>query len=173
MRISGQEDIDLNNSPPQYYLLKLWFRSQENPIIFKTAEAAWIRFKRTFAKKQNGYFICATITGRTLAINLSHIQLAQTYPLPADAVLKPLEERDTKVHLHFAAGNQETFEALDSVELAEIFTKIRPIVAKKVLTFTDSCGGSVMVQAEDLMIFDVSTAYVEEGFLKIYQSKSQ
>lgn len=163
----------MKNPVSQHYLLKLWFRTHENPIILQTAEAAWIRFNRTFAQKQSGYFICATLSGRTMALNLSHIQIAQTYPLPIDTVIGSQEANDKKVHMHLIGRRPETFETADSVELAEIFSKIRPIIAKEVLTFTDLNGGSIMVQAEDLMIFDVSTAYVEEGFLRIHQRGMQ
>ncbi|NMB20482.1 MAG: hypothetical protein GX979_06425 [Firmicutes bacterium] len=148
------------------HFIKLWIRSYEKPLTFPVAEAAWGRFKRAFQAKKDGFFIFATVDGRTLALNLECVQLAQVWMEDQGQGLEPMEGPD--VMLHFSGGNAMSFEASDPTDLARIYTNLKVGMEDATLSFVDQAGKLVIVDIDELIFLEASTSFVEEGFKQIY-----
>ena len=126
--------------------------------------------KRAFEDKREGFFIFATRDGRTLAINLAHVQMAHF--LREESVDEGVAgESYPELTLYFLNRDSESFPVDDPVDLANAFTTLKSTVERGFLSFTDPRGDMVMLFTDDLVLLEASTTFVEEGFLKIYKAK--
>jgi hypothetical protein len=150
-----------------HHYIKVWLQTEAEPLSFPVAEAAWGRFKRSFAAKREGFFIFAAQDGRTVALNLKYARLAQLW-LETDGKKEPACAEGHEVMLLYAHSDAVTFEARDSLEWAGIFSSIRAAKGGEVLSFTDSNGRLVMFSTDELMLLAAPTVFVEEGYKQIY-----
>jgi hypothetical protein len=150
----------------QYHYIKLWFRSTPEPLIFPLAEAAWGRFRRSFQGKKGGFFICATRDGRTLALNLDYVHLAQIWSEEEQESL--IGHTGPQARLFFSDGGWASFEAGNPVDLARIFTSLKVGSEDPTLSLTDGHGKLVIFDTGALILLEVATTYVEEGYKQIY-----
>lgn len=155
------------NNTSQHYLIKLWLKSVDAPLIFPVAEAAWRRFQRSYQTRIAGFFIFATLDGRTLALNLEYVQLAQVWS-EADQPGNLVARDGPEVALYHADGQVASFLAADPVDLANVFSSLKPLVEDQTLTFTDADGKLILFSTAELMLFETSMDYVEEGYKQIY-----
>lgn len=155
----------------QHYFVKAWLKSIDKPVTFQLAEAAWGRFKRAFTDKREGFLIFATIDGRTLALNLAHIQMAKFFTKSSSTEAEINMDSSPEITVYFLDRDPESFLVEDPTDLAQAFTVIKPAKNKELLSFTEQEGGRVKFFTTDLVLLDTSTQFVEEGFLKIYQAK--
>ena len=157
----------MSNNSPQFHYIKLWLRSIDKPLVFPVAEAAWGRFRRSYRAKKNGFFIFATRDGRTLALNLGYVQLAHVWEESEEKVSLSTDI-NSDVALYFPCRAVETFAAGDPVDLAKIFSALKPSEEDQTLSFADADGKLVMFSTGDLMLFEAPTDVVEEGYRQIY-----
>ncbi len=150
----------------QYHYIKLWLRSTPGPLILPVAEAAWRRLGRSFRGKKGGFFICATRDGRTLALNLDYVHLAQVWIEEEQESLAG--HTGPQARLSFFDGSWASFEAGDPVELARIFTSLKVGPEDPTLSFTDGHGKLVIFDTGALILLEIATTYVEEGYKQIY-----
>lgn len=162
----------MTESSFQHYSFKIWFRSIDKARVFPVAEAAWGRLKRAFREKRGGFFICATRDGQTFALNLARIQLVQFVCRPS-AVEAPMNgERSPEVTLYYGEKKPESFLVGDPIDLAKIFSALKPSQGGETLSFTNSEGDEIAFFTEHLTMLESSTIFVEEGYAKLYQLKS-
>lgn len=155
------------NNSLQFHYIKLWLRSIDKPLVFPVAEAAWGRFKRSYQAKRSGFFIFATRDGRTLALNLGYVQLAHVWEESEEKVSLSTGV-NSDVVLYFPCRAAGSFVAGDPVDLAKIFSALKPSEEDQTLSFTDADGKLVMFSTGDLMLFEAPTDVVEEGYRQIY-----
>lgn len=150
-----------------HYYIKIWLRNRAEPLNFPVGEAAWLRFKRSFETKKEGFFIFATQDGQTLALNLKFVKLAQVWQETGG---KGQIERadDQKIKLVFQDSETVSFGAKDPVEWANIFAVLKPSRGGEVFSFADSEDKLVLTNIDELMLLAAPTAFVEEGFKQIY-----
>ncbi|HKM43629.1 MAG TPA: hypothetical protein VJZ70_06515 [Limnochordia bacterium] len=154
------------SNPAQDYFLKLWIRSIDKPFVFPVAEAAWGRFKRSFQAKKDGFFIFATRDGRTMALNLNCVQLAQVW---IEAKEEPQDPWDSPgVTFYLSGGKSESFEVRDPVDLAQIFTKLKVGTEEENLSFTGGDEKLIIFDTNELILLEAATDFVEEGYKQIY-----
>lgn len=159
----------MSDKSTQHYFLEIWLRSMEQPMVFSVAEAAWGRFKKTLQTRRKGYFIFATSDGRTLALNLNYVQLAHFHweaELAGEG--ETPREESSELALYFLDRERESFEVDDPVDLAKIFTALKPSVEGEMLTFTDVDRKEIMFFTGDLILVEAATDYVEAGYTKVY-----
>ncbi len=157
----------MSDNLSKHYFLKIWLKSMDEPLVLPVAEAAWGRFQRAFDAKRDGFFICATRDGRTLALNHKYIELAHVLSeVPEEPLIDSYDS--LQVTLHYPNLPGHLFEAGDPKDLARIFSSLKRSVGGETLTFTDSDGHLVMFFSGDLLFIETATAYVEEGYKWIY-----
>lgn len=152
-----------------HYYFTIWFQGTQS-AAFQVAEAAWTRFRRAMTEKRTGFFICATIDGHTLAINLDTILFAEVWNEEAAQAAEHQPNRYQEVTLYYPAETK-TFTAQDPVDLANIFTILKPSQQGEALPFTTSEGKLVVFNTDELIWLKSSTVFVEEGFYQIWQEK--
>jgi hypothetical protein len=154
-------------APTQQYFIKLWLKNFQEPLMFQIAEAAWGRFKRAFQEKKSGFFIFATRDGRSFILDLGSVQLAQSGECTGEEETDCDDDRpDTS--LYFADGTIATFVADDPADLARIFTTLKGSNEGQTLSFRASDGRLVMFATDELVLLEVCTSFVEEGYKHIY-----
>ncbi|NMB00045.1 MAG: hypothetical protein GX971_00775 [Firmicutes bacterium] len=153
------------------YSFKVWFKSTGEPMTFTVAEAAWGRLKKALQEKRRGFFIWATLDGRTLALNLTYVQMARFTFKESPANEQVPGERHSKITLHFTDSRLESFEVADAADLANVFSTLKSDPSEKGLSFTTIDDESIVFLTEALILIDTSTVFVEEGYLKILNEK--
>lgn len=139
-------------------------------MTFYVANAAWGRLKNALLEKRKGFFIWATIDGRTLALNLDYVHLVRFTSTDEQIEVPISVGRHNKISLYYLGNSTQTFRVKNAEELANIFSslKLNPSAA---LSFTELEGEQVVFLPEDLILVDVSTIFVEDGYLQIYKQK--
>lgn len=155
------------NNASQHHFVKLWLKSIDAPLTFPVAEAAWRRFQRSFQNRIAGFFIFATLDGRTLALNLEYVRLAQVWS-EAEQQGNLVSHDDPEVALYYTHRPAVSFLAASPVDVAKIFSSLKPLAEDHTLTFTEADGKLVLFNTEELILFETSTDFVEEGYKQIY-----
>ncbi len=157
----------MSDNLSQLHYIKLWLKSVDEPLLFPVAEAAWGRFERSFQTRIAGFFIFATLDGRTLALNLKDVRLAQVWS-EASKTADLASHDGPEVILYYADRRAVSYDAADPVDLARIFANLKPLVEDQTLNFTDTGGRRVLFSTDELLLFETSTDFLEEGYRAIY-----
>lgn len=157
----------MSEDPSQRHFIELWLNSVDAPLVFPVAEAAWGRFRRSLLTRKSGFFIFATLDGRTLALNLKCVRLARVWS-EADDEVGLASGGGPDVTLHYAGRPAVSFQVAVPVDLARIFTSLKPLTEDQTLTFNDIDGKLVLLRANELMLLETNTVFVEEGYKQIY-----
>lgn len=155
---------------PEFYF-KLWLTSISSPMLFPVAEAAWQRMKRAVENRREGFFIFASRDGRTYALNMHYVQMAEFFSEESDTPVEPINQRSPEVRLYYAGRGAESFRSGDPKELAAIFTALQTGSHGGVLSFSEKNGSLLVMNTDELILLESWTEFVEDGFRQTLREK--
>ncbi len=153
------------------YFLEIYFKTTEEPFIFKIRKKESERFKNNLESYNNNknktkFFIGDTIEGKYIGINLSLIQLIRVLWEPLSS---PEDEKFYEGPIKIYLLNRKSPILADTVDpdiLVDIFHELEhgPEIVGSFVTFIDEDGEEVIIKMEELLYIECPKSLAMEGW---------
>lgn len=147
------------------HYIKVWLDSIEEPAIFPVSKEEADRFQRCFDGRKDAFFVFNTHRGTHVALNLTHVQVANLLWDPLGRIQLDSGESSYWVCLHVRNRAPVLSSISEPVELADVLFRLdlAPVECNEVLSFMDEDGELIMFDPAALLYLEAPTPLVELG----------
>jgi len=149
----------------------IFFNGEEEPVILKLRKKETERFKNNIAtfnenKSLTLFFVCNTIDGKCVGINLTQTQAANILWEPSPYIEDPKHyEGPIKILLKGRKDFIETYTE-DPDELYDFYGDLEhgPDVVGSFVGFTDEAGEELLININELLYIESPRSLTDEGW---------
>ena len=152
------------------FFLKIYFKNKKEPSVFKTHKSGAERFKRNIdsynESKLIQFFVCDTIDGKCIGINLSQIQAVNILWEPSPY---PEEQKYYNGSIKILLKNRSEFIETDTEDYDDLFCFYGNLqegssIAGEFISFDDEDGEELLINMNELLYIESPKSMTDEGF---------